>query len=99
MLIQWPVARSLCNYYLKGYTMKNTVLELRGRFYKIEQDIKKYIKQASKAKNMQVAMVTEVRIVGLEQIRKAISNLLRLAEHEAKQMKKDFNRKPYSQRS
>jgi len=75
--------------------MKNTVLELRGRFFAVEQEIKDYIKQAAKAKTMQTAMVTEVRIVGLEQRRRAIKRLLDVAEHEAKQMKKEHNRKPY----
>jgi hypothetical protein len=60
----------------------------------VEKKIKDYIKQASKAPSMQVAMAVEVRIVGLEFRRKSIGAKLLKAEHEAKQLEKSFNLKP-----
>jgi len=74
--------------------MENTVLELRGRFFRIEQSIKDYIKKAGNAKTIGDSLVAEVRIVGLEGRRKAVKRLLNRAEYEAKQLKKDYNRKP-----
>jgi hypothetical protein len=78
--------------------MKDTVLDLRGRLYRVEQQIKDYVKQASKAPSMQIAMAVECRIVGLEFRRKSIGAKLLKADHEAKQLQKQFNRKPYLKR-
>jgi len=75
--------------------MKNTVIELRGRFFRIEQSIKDYIKKARNAKTMGDSLIAEVRTVSLENQRKAVGKLLNIAEYEVKQLLKDYLMKPY----
>jgi hypothetical protein len=75
--------------------MLNSVLELRGRVYQFDAVIKGYVKQAAMADTMQEALVIEVKITGLEDKRKTAGKKLLVAEHESKQMLKEFNRKPY----
>ena len=74
--------------------MKNTVLDLRGRYWKIEKDIKDNVKAARLTKTLQATLFTEVKIQGLEAKRKAVGSLLLKAEYEVKQLEKDFRRKP-----